>query len=111
MEVDGTVNSDLSLNKMCQVSLIFDLQVLAWYFKKKLAYSDRFADMQLKPGNVGQSRGIFSKHLWILDSPLMLLKNWNVLTEICILFLKYNLFFEVDYYVFQRCGILKTFPE
>ena len=59
MEVDGTVNSDLSLNKMCEVPLIFDLQVLVWYFKKKLAYSDRFADMQLKPGNTSQSGRIF----------------------------------------------------
>ena len=59
MEVDGAVNSDLSLNKMCEVPLIFDLQVLVWYFKKKSAYSDRFAEMQLKPGNTSQSGRIF----------------------------------------------------
>lgn len=51
MEVDGIVNSDWSLNNMCGVSLIFDLQVLALYFKKESRYSDRFA--------IGQNRGNF----------------------------------------------------
>ena len=75
MEVDGTVNGDFSFNKMCEVPLIFDLQVLVLHFKKKSAYSDRLPDMQSKLDSIGQSLGIFLKHLCILDSPLMSLKK------------------------------------
>ena len=32
-KVDGTVNSDFSFNKKPEVSLIYNLKVLAWYFK------------------------------------------------------------------------------
>ena len=33
METDSTIDSDLSFNKMSEMSLINDLQVLAWYFR------------------------------------------------------------------------------
>ena len=33
MEFEGTVDSDFSFNKKFEVSQIYDLQVLAWYFK------------------------------------------------------------------------------
>ena len=46
MEVDGTVDRDLSFNKKSEVSLIY---ALAWYFKEESPYSDWFAEMQLKP--------------------------------------------------------------
>ena len=55
MEVDGKVESDSSLSKNSEVSLIYDLQVLAWYFKKEWTYCDRFAEMQLKPYTIGWS--------------------------------------------------------
>ena len=57
MEVDGTVNSDLSF--MSAVSLMCDLQVLLWYFKKQSKHSDRFAEMQLKSDTIGLSGGNF----------------------------------------------------
>ena len=59
MEVDGIVDSDLSLNKTSQVSLIYDFQVLAWYFKKESRYSDKLTEMQLKPDTVDLSEGNF----------------------------------------------------
>ena len=68
MEVDGAVDSDLRFNKKPEVSLIYDLQVLAWYFKRDSAYSGKFPETQLKPDPVGLSDGIFSKHLCILTS-------------------------------------------
>ena len=58
IEVDGIVDSDLSLNKTSQVSLIYDFQVLAWYFKES-KYSDRLTEMQLKPDTVDLSEGNF----------------------------------------------------
>ena len=64
MEVNVTVDSDLSFNKKSEMSLIYDLQVLAWYFKKESTY----AEMNLKPHNIGLSGGNFSNHLCILDS-------------------------------------------
>ena len=64
-EIDGTVNSDFSFNKKPEVPLIYNLKVLTWYFKKELAYSDRFAEMQLKPNTVGLKDEIFPKHLCI----------------------------------------------
>ena len=48
METDSTIDSDLSFNKMSEMCLINDLQVLAWYFRYS-AYCDRLADKQLKP--------------------------------------------------------------
>ena len=55
MEVDGIVDSDLSFIKKSDVSLIYDLQVFAWYFKES-TYS------------IGLSGGDFSKNLCILAS-------------------------------------------
>ena len=69
MEVDGTKDSDLNFNIKPKMSLICDLQVLAWYFKKEQTYSDRFAEMQLLTNTIGLSGGKFSKHLCIL--PMM----------------------------------------
>ena len=69
MEVDGIADSDLSFNKKFEVSLIYDLQVLTWYFKKESTYSDKLADMQLKPGTIGLSGVNFSKNLCILGIP------------------------------------------
>ena len=70
MEVDGITDSDLSFNKKSEVSLIYDLQVFAWYFKKESTYSDKLAEMQLKPDTIGVSGGDFSKNLCILGSIL-----------------------------------------
>ena len=67
MEVDGIVDSDLSLNKTSQVSLIYDFQVLAWYFKKESKYSDKLTEMQLKPDTIGLSEGNLSKHFSFLS--------------------------------------------
>ena len=58
MEVDGIVDSDLSFNKKSGVYLISDLEVYAYYFKKESTYSDRLAEMRLKPDTVGLSGGI-----------------------------------------------------
>ena len=58
MEVDGIVDSDLSFNKKSGVYLRSDLEVYAYYFKKESTYSDRLAEMRLKPGTVGLSGGI-----------------------------------------------------
>ena len=69
VEVDGIVDSDLSFIKKSDVSLIFDLQVFAWYFKKESTYSHRLANMQLKPDTIGPSGGNFSKNWCILGSP------------------------------------------
>ena len=55
MNVDGIVDSDI----------IFDLQVLAWYFKEESTYSDRFDVNQLKPGTMVLSGGNFSNHTYI----------------------------------------------
>ena len=52
MKVDGTVDSDLSFNKKSEVSLVYDLEVLALYFKKESTYSDSFAEMYLKPDTI-----------------------------------------------------------
>ena len=60
MEVDGTVDSDVSFNNHSEVYLTYDLQVLVWYFKNGSAYSDRFAEMQFKLGTFGLNSGIFS---------------------------------------------------
>ena len=68
MEVDGILNSDLNFSEKSKVSLIYDLQVLPWYFKKESTYSDRLAEMQLKPDTIGLSGGDFSKNLCILGS-------------------------------------------
>ena len=68
MEVDGIVDNDLSLNKKSEVSLIYNLQDFAWYFKKESTYSDRHAEMQLKPDTIGLSGWNFSKNLSILGS-------------------------------------------
>ena len=48
---------------------MYDLQVLACYFKKESTHFDGFAEMQLKPDTVGLSGGNFSKQLRILGSP------------------------------------------
>ena len=69
MEVDGIADSDLSFNKKSEVSLIYDLQVFAWYFKKESTYSDILAEMRLKPDTIGLSGVNFSKNLCILNSP------------------------------------------
>ena len=69
MEVDGIADSDLSFNNKSEVSLIYDLQVFAWYFKKESTYSDKLAEIQLKPDTAGLKGGIFSKNLCILGSP------------------------------------------
>ena len=65
MEVNGTVDSDLSFNKKSEVFLIFDLHVFAWYLKN-VSHSGRFAEMQWKPDAIGLSGGYFSKHLCVL---------------------------------------------
>ena len=69
MEVDGIADSDLSFNKKSEVSLIYDLQVFTWYFKKESTYSDKLAEIQLKPDTIGLSGWNFSKNLCILGSP------------------------------------------
>ena len=63
MEVDGTVDGDLSFNKKSEVSPIYDMQVFARYFKKEPTYSHRLVEMQLRPDTIGLSGGSFSKHL------------------------------------------------
>ena len=68
MEVDGTVDSDWSFNKKSELSLIYDLQVLAWYFKRMPAHSDKFAETRLKLDTASLDDEIFSKHLCILAS-------------------------------------------
>ena len=68
MGADGTVDGDLNFIKKCEVFLIYELQVLAWYFKKESTYSDRFAEMQLRPDTIFPSSGSFLKHLCILGS-------------------------------------------
>ena len=67
MEVDGIVDSDLSLNKKSEVSVICDLQILACYLKKS-TYSDRLAEMQLKPDTIDLRGEDFSKHLCVLGT-------------------------------------------
>ena len=69
MEVDVIVESDLSFNEKSEVSLIYDLQALAWYLKKESTYSDRLAKMHLKPDTIGLNGRNFSKNLCILGSP------------------------------------------
>ena len=69
MEVDGIADSDLSFNKKSEVSLIYDLQVFASYFKKDSTYSHKLAEMQLNPDTIGLSGGNFSENLCILGSP------------------------------------------
>ena len=69
MEVGGIADSDLSFNKKSEVSLIYDLQVFAWYFKKESTFSDILAEMRLKPDTIGLSGVNFSKNLCILNSP------------------------------------------
>ena len=68
MEVDGIVDNDLNLNKKSEVSLIYNLQDFAWYFKESI-YSDGHTEMQLKPDTLGLSGGNFSKNLSLLGSP------------------------------------------
>ena len=67
MEVDGIVDSDLSLNKKSEVSVICDLQILACYLKKS-TYSDRLAEMQLKSDTIDLRGEDFSKHLCVLGT-------------------------------------------
>ena len=67
MEVDGIVDSDLSLNKKSEVSVICDLQILACHFKKS-TYSDRLAEMLLKPDTFDLRGEDFSKHLCVLGT-------------------------------------------
>ena len=68
MEVDDIADSDLSFNKKSEVSLIHDQQVFAWYFKKVSTYSDRLAEIQLKPDTTSLRGGNFSKNFCILGS-------------------------------------------
>ena len=69
MEVDVIVESDLSFNEKSEMSLIYDLQALAWHLRKESTYSDRLAKMHLKPDTIGLKGGNFSKKLCILGSP------------------------------------------
>ena len=69
MEVGGIVDSDLSFNKKSEVYLISDLEVYAYYFKKESTYSDRLAEMRLKPDTIGLSGGNYAKSLCFLGSP------------------------------------------
>ena len=69
MEVDDIADSDLSFNKKPEVSLIHEQQIFAWYFKKEPTYSDRLAEIQLKPDTTGLSGGYFSNNFCILGSP------------------------------------------
>ena len=71
MEVEGPVGSDLSFNKKSEVSLIYDLQVLVQYFKES-TYSDRFAEMQLKPDTIGLSGENFDEE-W----KICIREEWN----------------------------------
>ena len=66
---DGTTDSDLRFNKKSELSEVYDLQVLAWYFKKESRYAHRFAEIQLKPDTIGLIGGDFSNYLYILGSP------------------------------------------
>ena len=49
----------MSFSKTSEVYLIYDMQFLAWYFKKDFAYSDGFYEMQLRPDTIGLSGRIF----------------------------------------------------
>lgn len=75
MNVDGIVDSDLT----------FDLQVLAWYFKKESTYPE----IHLMPDCTGPSGGNFLKQLSILREGL---KYFDMRYEV--------ICFQVDNFVF-----------
>ena len=81
MEVDGKLDSNLSFNKKPEVSLIYDLQDFAYYFKKESTYSNRLAKMQLKPDTIGLGGGNFLKNLYILGRRWKIVSTSNVLVE------------------------------
>ena len=66
MEVDGIADTGLRFNRKSEVSLIYDLQVFAWYFKKGSTYYYRLAEMQLKPYTTGLRGRNLSGNLQIL---------------------------------------------
>lgn len=77
MEGDGTVDNNLSLNKTSEVYLIYDMQVLAWYFTKELTYSNRFAEMQWNPDTIGLIGRIFQSiyAFYVVHRRLVFVKN------------------------------------
>ena len=81
MEVDGKLDSKLSFNKKPEVSLIYDLQDFAYYFKKESTYSNRLAMMQLKPDTIGLGGGNFLKNLYILGRRWKIVSTSNVFVE------------------------------
>ena len=82
MEVDGKLDSKLSFNKKPEVSLIYDLQDFAYYFKKESTYSNRLAIMmQLKPDTIGLGGGNFLNNLYILGRQWKIVSTSNVFVE------------------------------
>ena len=81
MEVDGKLDSNLSFNKKPEVSLIYDLQDFAYYFKKESTYSNRLAMMQLKSDTIGLGGGNFLKNLYILGRRWKIVSTSNVFVE------------------------------
>ena len=81
MEVDGKLDSNLSFNKKPEVSLIYDLQDFAYYFKKESTYSNGLAMMQLKPDTIDLGGGNFLKNLYILGRRWKIVSTSNVFVE------------------------------
>ena len=93
IEVDGTVDKDLSYNTKSEVSLINDLQVLAWYFKKESTYPE----IHLMPDCTGPSGGNFLKQLSILRS----LQKIGIREGLKYFDMRYEVIcFQVDNFVF-----------